>query len=57
MVRKDTGWQPQVGVETYEGFLLWDHDVGPHEVTVADEPEDVSFEDVPAEDLSLDPEE
>lgn len=32
MAHKDSGWRPKVGLETYGGYEIWDHGVGPHEI-------------------------
>lgn len=32
MGHKDSGWRPHLGMETYKGYEVWDHEVGPHEI-------------------------
>ncbi|WP_458210009.1 hypothetical protein [Haladaptatus sp. NG-SE-30] len=45
MSHKDGGWRPDVGLETYAGFELWDHGIGPHEINDGEVDGDVSFDD------------
>jgi hypothetical protein len=36
MTHKDSGWRPHLAMHTYEGFEIWDHNVGPHQINVGE---------------------
>jgi hypothetical protein len=43
MTHRDSGWRPDVGLDSYKGKELWDHGIGPHEVNDGNrEPEDAA---------------
>lgn len=44
MSRHDSGWQPE-GVETYDGFAVYDHGVWPNELNHGETDGDVSLTD------------
>lgn len=34
MTHKDSGWRPHLAMDTYKGYEMWDHDIGPHQINV-----------------------
>lgn len=50
MSHHDSGWRPKGAVETHNGFEVFDHRVGPHEVNGGETDGEVSFEDDGSED-------
>ena len=45
MTHRDSGWRPDVGLDTYDGFELWDHDMGPHQMNDGELDVEVEFPD------------
>jgi hypothetical protein len=44
MTHKDSGWRPNLAMDTYKGFEIWDHDVGPHEINAGEVDGDVDVD-------------
>lgn len=44
MAHQDSGWRPKLGVETYNGYEVYDHGVSPHEVNEGEVDGDVAFD-------------
>jgi len=49
MAHYDSGWRPKGATETYNGFEVWDHGIGPHELNQGEVDGDISFDDVDPE--------
>jgi hypothetical protein len=43
MGHRDTDWRPTC-VEGYNGYMIWDHDVGPHQLNDGEVDGDIEFE-------------
>lgn len=46
MTHHDSGWRPTPAMETYDGFDVWDHNVGPHEINDGEVDGDIQFEEL-----------
>ncbi|MFB6302828.1 MAG: hypothetical protein ABEH78_08215 [Haloferacaceae archaeon] len=49
MAHYDGGWRPRGATETYNGFEVWDHGIGPHELNHGEVDGDISFDDIESE--------
>lgn len=43
MGRRETSWRPTC-VEGYNGYMIWDHDFGPHQISDGEVDGDIEFE-------------
>jgi hypothetical protein len=43
MGHRDTDWRPTC-VESYNGYMIWDHDVGPHQLNDGEVDGNIEFE-------------
>lgn len=46
MSHKDTGWRPHLGMETYKGHEMWDHDIGPHQINDGEVDGEIELEEL-----------
>lgn len=45
MTHQDSGWRPTCAMESYSGFEMWDHCIGPHQINDAEVDGEISFDD------------
>lgn len=43
MGHRDTDWEPTC-VEGYNGYMIWDHDLGPHQINDGEIDGDIEFD-------------
>ena len=46
MTRKDSGWRPHLASDTFDGFEVWDHGIGPHQINDGEVDGDIDFSDL-----------
>lgn len=44
MTHHDSGWRPDLGLETYNGYEVWDHGIAPHEINLGEVDGTVEFD-------------
>lgn len=44
MAHQDSGWRPHLATETYNGYEVWDHGIGPHELNDGEVDGEIEFE-------------
>lgn len=45
MAHQDSGWRPRGAQEFHNGFEVWDHGIGPHELNHGEIDGDIAFEE------------
>lgn len=49
MAHYDTGWRPKGATHNYNGYEVWDHGIGPHEVNQGQVDGEILFDDLELE--------
>lgn len=51
MANEDTGWRPKGAMATYNGYEVWEYNVGPHQKNLGEVDGEIDLEDIETDEI------